>query len=59
MIQAWKVYHNQVIKPNDVRVAIRSRLSTETRAILAMNNGTTDLQPGVNTIDENNEDPAN
>ncbi|EFX64091.1 hypothetical protein DAPPUDRAFT_118553 [Daphnia pulex] len=52
-------YHNQVIKPNDVRVAIRSKLSTETRAILAMNNGTTNLEPGVNTIDEANEDSAN
>ncbi|KAK4013681.1 hypothetical protein OUZ56_026233 [Daphnia magna] len=57
MIQAWKVYHNQVIKPKDVRVAIRSKLSTETRAILAIN--TTDLEPGVNTIDEANEDSAN
>ncbi|XP_045022801.1 regulator of nonsense transcripts 2-like [Daphnia magna] len=54
---AWKVYHNQVIKPKDVRVAIRSKLSTETRAILAIN--TTDLEPGVNTIDEANEDSAN
>jgi hypothetical protein len=37
MIQAWKTYHNQVIKPKDVRVAIRSKLSTETRAFLAIN----------------------
>ncbi|KZS03747.1 Uncharacterized protein APZ42_033457 [Daphnia magna] len=57
MIQAWKVYHNQVIKPKDERVAIRSKLSTESRAILAIN--TTDLEPGVNTIDEVNEDSAN
>ncbi|KAK4030936.1 hypothetical protein OUZ56_024361 [Daphnia magna] len=57
MIQAWKVYHNQVIKPKDERVAIRSKLSTESRAILAIN--TTDLEPGVNTIDEANEDSAN
>ncbi|EFX80066.1 hypothetical protein DAPPUDRAFT_244218 [Daphnia pulex] len=57
MIQAWRVYLNQVIKPKDVRVATCSKFSTETRAILAIS--TTDLEPGVNTIDEANEDPAN
>ncbi|XP_045022819.1 stress response protein NST1-like [Daphnia magna] len=51
------VYHNQVIKPKDERVAIRSKWSTESRAILAIN--TTDLEPGVNTIDEANENSAN
>jgi hypothetical protein len=50
IIQVWKTYNNQVIKPKNFRLALSSKLSTETRAILAIN--TTDLESGVNTIGE-------
>jgi hypothetical protein len=32
MIKAWKTYHSMDIKSKEVRDAIRSKLSTETRA---------------------------
>ncbi|KAK4021246.1 hypothetical protein OUZ56_003165 [Daphnia magna] len=33
MVQAWKTYHGDVIQPKQVREAIRSKHSTETRAL--------------------------
>ena len=45
MIQVWKIYHGEKIKPKQVRDTIRSKLSTETRALLSvMNNPPSDTQ---------------
>ena len=38
MIQVWKSYNGENIKPKQVRDAIRSKLSTETRALLSVMN---------------------
>lgn len=53
MIQTWKKYYNQVIKPKDVWLAIRSKLSNETRVILAPVN-----TPPLEAADNINKDDA-